>query len=53
MHFFEHLGKWQIPIETSGRLSARASIVVITLCALAAWGLVLWLGTALLRISGY
>jgi hypothetical protein len=53
MHFFEHLGKRQIPIARSGRLSARATIVVIGLCALAAWGLVLGLGATLLRISGY
>jgi hypothetical protein len=52
MHFFEHVGKRQIPIETSGRLSGRASLIVIGLCALAAWGLVLGFGAALLRITG-
>jgi hypothetical protein len=53
MHLFGHLGKRQIPIETSGRLTARANVVIIGLCALAAWGLVLGLGAALLRLSGY
>ena len=51
MHFFEHLEKRRIPIQTSGRLSAR--LLVIGLYALAAWGLVLGVGANLLRISGH
>jgi hypothetical protein len=53
MHIFEHLGKRQIPIEMGERLSARPRVVIIGLCAVAAWGLVLGLGAILLRISGY
>jgi hypothetical protein len=48
MYHFEHLGKRQIPIETSRRMSTRASVVVIGLLALTAWGLVLGFGAAVL-----
>ena len=53
MHFVEHSGKRQIPIETGLRSSVRATVVIIALCAVAAWGLVLGLGATLLSISGY